>query len=225
MASTSQIQRGTLYPAICVRTCSSIAGRSAARPSRSCTRAATRCPSSSSGIPMTSASNTSGQDFSAPSTSSGKTFSPPEFTHVLPRPSKVTVPSSSTLARSPAPAPGEPAYLAWRRLPPLVVQHDDLRARRDGRPAALLGAGGDQADAGEAGLGGTDRVAQEDTRQRRGEGVLDRRGEQRSAGGNGQHRRVLVATIAIGLDHRPAHRITDDEEQIDLVPLDCAPDL
>ena len=52
-------------------------------------------------MPMTSASNTSGWDFSAPSTSSGKTFSPPEFTQVLPRPSSVRVPSSSTRAMSP----------------------------------------------------------------------------------------------------------------------------
>ena len=72
--------------------------RSAAAPGRSCTSAATRWPSSSSGTPMTSASNTSGWDFSAPSTSSGKTFSPPVFTQVLPRPSSVTVPSSSTRA-------------------------------------------------------------------------------------------------------------------------------
>ena len=53
---------------------------------------------------MTSASNTSGQDFSAPSTSSGNTFSPPVFTHVLPRPSRVTVPSVSSRARSPGTA-------------------------------------------------------------------------------------------------------------------------
>ena len=50
---------------------------------------------------MTSASKTSGCDLSAPSTSSGKTFSPPVFTHVLPRPSSVIVPSSSTRAKSP----------------------------------------------------------------------------------------------------------------------------
>ena len=53
---------------------------------------------------MTSASNTSGQDFSAPSTSSGKTFSPPVFTHVLPRPSRVTEPSASSRAMSPGTA-------------------------------------------------------------------------------------------------------------------------
>ncbi len=35
------------------------------------------------------------------STSSGKTFSPPVFTQVLPRPSRVIVPSASCRAKSP----------------------------------------------------------------------------------------------------------------------------
>ena len=53
---------------------------------------------------MTTASNTAGCDFSAPSTSSGNTFSPPVFTHVLPRPSRVMVPSASIRAQSPGTA-------------------------------------------------------------------------------------------------------------------------
>ena len=73
-------------------------------PSRACTSAATRWPSVSSGTPMTSASNTPGWDLSAPSTSSGNTFSPPVFTQVLPRPSRVTLPSASIRAQSPGTA-------------------------------------------------------------------------------------------------------------------------
>ena len=68
---------------------------------RTCTSAATRWPSRSSGTPTTSASKTSGWDLSASSTSSGKTFSPPVLTHMFPRPSKVIVPSSSRRAKSP----------------------------------------------------------------------------------------------------------------------------
>ncbi len=90
----------------CTRRCAGArpppaSARSRSAPSRGCTIAATRWPRRSSGMPITSVSKTSGCSLIAPSTSSGKTFSPPVFTHTLPRPSNVTVPSSSTLAKSP----------------------------------------------------------------------------------------------------------------------------
>ena len=63
--------------------------------------AATRWPQRSSGAPTTMASNTSGWERTADSTSSGKIFSPPELMETEPRPSRVTEPSASTVAKSP----------------------------------------------------------------------------------------------------------------------------
>ena len=63
--------------------------------------AATRWPQRSSGAPTTMASKTSGWDRTADSTSSGKIFSPPELMETDPRPSRVMVPSSSMVAKSP----------------------------------------------------------------------------------------------------------------------------
>src|SRR5439155_21085464 len=70
-------------------------------PGRGWTLAGTRSTYRSSGTPTTTASNTSGCDLSAASTSSGYTFSPPLLMHTEPRPSRVIVPSASTMAKSP----------------------------------------------------------------------------------------------------------------------------
>ena len=70
-------------------------------PARGSTMAATRWPKRSSGAPTTMASMTSGWERTADSTSSGKIFSPPELMQIEPRPSRVTEPSASTVAKSP----------------------------------------------------------------------------------------------------------------------------
>ena len=174
--STSQMLRGTLYPAIRARACSSSVGERPARArAAASTTAATRWPSRSSGTPMTRASNTSGWDFSAPSTSSGKTFSPPVLTQVLPRPSRVIVPSASSrrevagdrvahavdldeqprgllrvlvVAERDVAAAGEPADLAraGRDRLAVLVDDDGVLAGADPRAAdALLDVLGDHA--------------------------------------------------------------------------------
>ena len=78
-----------------------MSSRVGAAPGRGWMTAATRWPQRSSGTPTTSASYTSRWDFTAASTSSGKIFSPPELMHCDPRPSRVNVPSASTVAKSP----------------------------------------------------------------------------------------------------------------------------
>ena len=78
---------------------------------------------------------------------------------------------------------------------------------------------------GEARLGRADRLGDDDVWQRRGAGILDRRGEQRRAGRHGQQRRGVVPARAVGLDERPGHRVADDHQQVDLAALDRAPDL
>ncbi len=84
-------------------------------PGRAFTTAATRSPHRSSGTPTTTTSNTSGWLFNAFSTSSGKTFSPPVLMLTDPRPSKVIVPSASTIAMSPG---------STQRLPPASAKTD-----------------------------------------------------------------------------------------------------
>ena len=138
-----------------------------ARPSRSCTSAATRWPSRSSGTPMTSASNTSGvglqraldllgEDLLAAGVHAGVAAAEQRHRAVGLDPGEVAghrVPLAVHLgehrrgldrvlvvAERHVPAPGEPADLARAGRAAVVVEHDGVRARRHGRPAAVRGA-------------------------------------------------------------------------------------
>ena len=101
MVSTTCSWRGTLYPAMWPRQWTWISSSVGTRSPRGWTMAATRWPHRSSGAPTTMASSTSGCDRTADSTSSGKIFSPPELIETEPRPSRVMVPFSSMVAKSP----------------------------------------------------------------------------------------------------------------------------
>ena len=95
------IRFGALKPARLALTRAMSAASSTCWPGYGSTRAVIASPKRSSGTPTTAASATVGSDLRTVSTSSGYTFSPPVLMHSLPRPRRCTVPSASTVAKSP----------------------------------------------------------------------------------------------------------------------------
>ncbi len=81
--------------------CAISASSSISWPGTGSTTAVIASPNLSSGTPTTTASYTEGCCLSTSSTSSGNTFSPPVLMHTEPRPRRLMVPSSATVAQSP----------------------------------------------------------------------------------------------------------------------------
>src|SRR6266581_5215944 len=104
------------------------------------------------------------------------------------------------------------------------VDDDDVWSGRDRGTAPVLIVRADERDAGEAGLGRADRLGEEHAGQRLRARVLDRGREQRGRGVEGDQRGRVIVRRGQRLHQRPGHRVADDRQHVDPVPLHRGPE-
>ncbi len=222
-------------------------------PSRSCTTATTSLPHRSLGRPATTQSYTAGLAFSAASTSSAKIFSPPELIVTESRPCSSIDPVGAQpgpVARHRVAHPvdhrvgarrlGRVAEVAERQ-PTALGQPAELGVAGVEQPVEVGGqhvvarAGGERAGGRPAAdrhvrqlPAGLRRAEPVDDHQRRQVGeqpFLEVRAQRCSAGQqHGQRRQVVVVPVEL-VEQRTGERVADDQQEVDPLALDQAPDV